>query len=120
MAGSTARHFFALAFVSFVLWAGVPQSAVAQATFEESKIEAFVAAAIEIDRLLESWVPRIEAAEGEEREALTEEANALLVKAIENTEGISIEEYRAINEAAQQDAELNQRIGGLYERKLAE
>lgn len=103
------------------LWIGAVASAQAQATYEDAKLEAFVTAAIKIDRLIETLTPRIRAAATpEEALKLRQEANEELVQVVDTTEGISVEEYQEINLAARSDAGLYARIEEIYKRQLAQ
>ena len=79
--------------------------------YSDATLEAFVSAAIEVSRRIEAWRPRIEGtADKDEREALIEDAQADLARAIEETEGIGADEYYAIYEAAREDEALRGRI----------
>jgi hypothetical protein len=90
-----------------------------QAQFTEEKLESFVDAAIEVQTLTESYTPRVQAAETDaEQQAIAEEANAEIRGAIEDAEGITIEEYVAIGEAAQADPALAQRITTLAQERV--
>ena len=83
----------------------------AQEAISQAKLEAFVIAAVEINRLIDQWGPVIDSAESEEKaESLKREAEAELIAAIERTEGITREEYRAIVGEARRDPNLAARI----------
>ena len=74
-------------------------------------VESFALAAIEVAAIQESYGARFEAAEDEsEREAIASEAQGEMVMAVEETEGITVQQYLMISEAAQLDADLNERI----------
>ena len=102
------------------LWAGAIATANAQSTFNDTKLEAFVTAAIQVDRLIETWSLRIQTAKSEE-EALQfrQQANQEMIEVVESTDGISVEEYQAINLAARSDTGLYGRIEAIYDRKVA-
>ena len=56
--------------------------------YSDASLEAFVSAAIEISRRIETWRPLIEGtADEDERDALIEDAQADLARAIEETGG---------------------------------
>ncbi|MEQ8964497.1 MAG: DUF4168 domain-containing protein [Azospirillaceae bacterium] len=80
----------------------------------DAKLESYVVAAIDVTRLIEQWQPRLQSArEAGDTEAFTslrDQANDQLTTAVEDAEGISIEEYQAITAAARQDRELLDRI----------
>lgn len=79
--------------------------------YSDATLEAFVSAAIEVSRRIEFWRPRIEGtADRDERDALIEDAQADLARAVEETVGISEDEYYAIYEAAREDEALRGRI----------
>ena len=84
--------------------------------FTEEKIDAFVIALQQVDRIRKSYVPQIRAAETrEEQAALVESANAEIVERIEETPGMSVDEYLDIGERAQRDPQLSQRIQSHFE-----
>lgn len=96
-------------------------SADAQAEFGQAKLESFVSAAIAVNDLIEQWGPRIEEAESEEQAAqLREQANAEMVTAIDQTEGISVDEYQTIVQAARNDPELSGQLQQMFEEQAAE
>ena len=96
-----------------------PQQEMQQTEFTEDQLESFVDAAVTVNDLIESWRPRITAAESEEQAAqLREQANEELAEAIEETEGMSLEEYQQIGQAAQADPELSERINEIYQARL--
>ncbi|MFQ5774087.1 MAG: DUF4168 domain-containing protein [Kiloniellaceae bacterium] len=89
----------------------------AQASFDEAKLEAFVTAAVAVGALIDQWLPRIKSAESQEAaDRLRAQANAELVAVIDRTDGISVDEYKAINDAARSDPALSARIEGIYQQ----
>ena len=87
--------------------------------YSDATLEAFVSAAIEVSRRIETWRPLIEgAADEDEREDLVEEAQADLVRAIEETEGIDEDAYYAIYNAAREDEALRKRIDEIFSAHL--
>lgn len=77
----------------------------------EPMIESFALAAIEVATIQEAYGARFEAAEDDaEREAIATEAQGEMVLAVEETDGITVQQYLMISEAAQLDADLNERI----------
>ena len=92
-----------------------------QAQITDDKLESFLDAAIEVQTLTESYTPRVQAAESEaEQKALVEEANAQIRGAVEEVDGITIEEYIEIGEAAQSDPGLAQRITAKAQERMPE
>ncbi|MCL1627919.1 DUF4168 domain-containing protein [Roseibaca sp. V10] len=74
---------------------------------EEGKLDSFVMAALAVDEVRNTYVAQLQTIEDETaQQALIEEANAAIVQAIENAEGIGLEEYVAIGEAASTDPEI--------------
>lgn len=82
--------------------------------YSDAKLDAFVTAMLEVSKRIEDWRPKIEGTEDEEaRNALIEEATADLRRAVEETDGISSEEYRKIYDTAREDEALRNRIDDL-------
>lgn len=102
--------------LSLILTAtGTPQ---AQDQYEQAKLESFVTAALMVNDLVEQWTPRIQGAQDETEAAqLRDQANSELVAAIESADGISVEEYREISQAAQADPQLMARISGIFDER---
>ena len=91
-------------------------AAQAQEQYDQQTLESFVVAALEVNRLVEEWTPRIQAAPSESEAAeMREEANNQLVEAINQTSDITIDEYREISAAAQADPQLMARISEIIE-----
>lgn len=91
-----------------------------QMVLTEEKLESFVDAALDVQGVTESFAPRAESAETDaERQALAEEANTAIRGVIDETPGITIEEYVAIGQAAQENPDLAQRITVLAQEKAA-
>ena len=87
--------------------------------YSDATLEAFVSAAIEVSRRIETWRPLIEgAADEDEREDLVEEAQADLARAIEETDGIDEDAYYAIYNAAREDEALRKRIDEAFTAHL--
>lgn len=102
-----------MALLFVVLASGASQ---AQDQYEQAKLESFVTAALAVNRLVDQWTPRIQSAQDDTEAAnLREQANGELVAAIEQTDGISVEEYREISQAAQTDPGLMDRISGIFD-----
>jgi hypothetical protein len=103
------------------LAASGPAWAQAQTEFSDQQLESFVVAAVAVDGLIREWNPRIQAAENEEQAAqLREEANAALLETISETDGITIEQYQEIGQAARADPELAARINEIYQEKAGD
>ena len=64
------------------------------------------------------WAPRIYDAESDlEAMRLRERAGAAMGEAIEQTEGITLDEYRSIYATAQSDSKLAERLIALYRER---
>ena len=105
-------------FLLVVVLAGAVLAPAPRASAEEysdATLEAFVFAAIEVSRRIETWRPLVEsAADEDEREALIEEAQADLARAIEEADGIGEDEYYAIYNDAREDEALRKRIDDIF------
>jgi hypothetical protein len=104
--------------VALALAASGPVLAQAQPEFSDQQLESFVVAAIAVDDVIREWNPRIQGAKDDAQAAqLREQANAELVEVITRTDGITIEKYQEIGQAAQADPDLAARINEIYQEK---
>ena len=84
--------------------------------FSDQQLESFVVAALAVDKLIREWNPRIQAAEDMAQAAqLREQANGDLVEVIARTDGITVEQYQQILQAAKADSDLKARIDAIYQ-----
>jgi hypothetical protein len=119
----TKRLAAAMTAVSLALAAPLALPAVAQEapaapmmSVDEAQLDAFVAALRSVDELEREYSESLQQAESDEqREAIVAEANTAMAEAIENTPGMSLDEYVAILQAAQNDPELSARIMERFE-----
>jgi len=112
---ASARHLSVVAFLGAVLvllglTATTP--AVAQqeapANITQDQLEAFAAASLRVENLNEKWMPQISAAEtAEDNAALRREALSEMNEAVRD-EGLTVQEYNGIYDAAQRDPRLMQ------------
>lgn len=80
-------------------------------SINDAQLEAFVAALREVDAIEQRYGVELESAENEEtRQNVIAEANDAMVEAIEETPGITVQEYIGVLQQAQADPELNARI----------
>lgn len=85
-------------------------------SFGEQKLQSFAMAAIEVGKIRDDYVARIQQTDdGEERKRLAREANSKMISAVRAAPGISVEEYNAISQAASEDAALTDKINGMIE-----
>lgn len=83
------------------------------ATLSEDKLRSFAIAFVEVSKVTQSYQPQFEsAATPEDRERIQQEAGQQMVQAVDSAEGISVDEYNQIIQAAQADPELAQRLNG--------
>lgn len=97
--------------------AAAPQTeappAAAAPAMDDAKLKSFAVAFLEVTKVTESYKPQIEAAGStEDQQRLQQEAGEKMVEAVNNAEGISVDEYNMIIQAAQTDPELAQKING--------
>lgn len=79
--------------------------------FSDEKLDAFVDAAISLLSVRESWKPKIQAAPNkQEAQRLANAAKQEMAKAVEDSPGITKQEYTEIALAAQSDPELANRL----------
>jgi len=115
----TPRHSFAILLAAAGLLAAPVASAQENANIPEiaaedvtqGQVVSFINAMIAVDRVRQEYMPRIEAAEtDDERQALAQEADSAARTAVDDTAGITAQEYLAIARAAQADKDLAERI----------
>ena len=91
----------------------------AQSEFEPAKLEAFTVAAVGIDTLGREWVLRIQNATSEAAATqMRQQARSELASVIEKTEGITLDEYKEIARAAQNDPDLRSQLEAMMQAKL--
>lgn len=115
------KAFFLALLLGATLAGATAGSAMAQAattSFSDAKLNSFIDAAKKIDGLIVAWNPKIaEAKTPEEKQKVLTEAEGEAVKAIQNTKGITVDEYRQIGEAARQDPEFAARLDKMYQAR---
>jgi hypothetical protein len=101
----------ALAPVAPVLAQETAPPARAEAALPDALVTSFVTAVLEINDIIEVYAPRIEAAEdATARAALEEEAQMAMVDAVEQTDGITVEQYLEISQTARTDQGVNAQV----------
>ncbi len=81
------------------------------AGFSEETLTSFVDAAMQVQAVQQDYMAQIEAApEDAEKQALVQEAQTEMASAVEETEGMDVQTYNEIGQAAQTNPELNERI----------
>lgn len=80
---------------------------------DETKLKSFAVAFIEVAKVTQSYQPQIASAgTPQDQQRLRQEAGEKMVEAVNEAEGITIDEYNTIIQAAQTDPDLAQRING--------
>ena len=70
---------------------------------------------IAVNAIVERWRPQIQAAPSEaDKQQMAQKANEEMRAAVEGTDGMSVEEYQAIAQAAQGDPQLMARIDKVF------
>jgi len=103
----------ALAFAAAPMTTLTAQSAAAQqnAEYSAAELDVFAEALLEVAGVRQEYTSRMQEAETEDQQAaIVEEANAEIVTVIEETDGITLERYTEIAQAANEDQSLNQQI----------
>lgn len=81
------------------------------ADIDDATIEAFAAAQVRVEEIRNSYMPQYQAAEtDEQRQQLSEAATQEMVEAVRETPNLTVEEYDAVIEAANQDPSIAERI----------
>ena len=79
--------------------------------YSADQLDAFTAALFEVAGVRDKYTPLLQSAETEEQQAaIVAEANAEMTEVIERTDGMTMESYLEIAQAASEDPALNQRI----------
>lgn len=102
----------ALAAALFLTAAALPAAAqqAAPAEYSQEELEAFAAATQKVQQLNQKWIPQISQAETAEENAQMRERAMQEMAAAVRDEGLTVEEYNEIFDAAQQDPEVMQQI----------
>lgn len=98
-----------------------PAEGISNDTLSDEKVASFVQALAAVNTVAQHFVPRIEAeSDGEKRAELMAYANDSIVNSIEVIADITPAEFKAIDIAAQEDQELNDRIMAQLKTAAAE
>jgi hypothetical protein len=91
------------------------QAAIAAEEYSEAKLQSFASAVLAVNAIVEQWRPQIQAASSEaDKQQMAEQANQEMRAAVEGTEGMTVEEYQAIAQAAQGDPQLMARLDEVF------
>lgn len=92
---------------------GVESPAAAAPELDDGKLKSFATAFLQVNKVTKQYQPQIAAAgTPEDQQRLRQEAGEKMVEAVNGSQGISVDEYNSIIQAAQTDPELAQRING--------
>jgi outer membrane murein-binding lipoprotein Lpp len=85
--------------------------------YSDAKLQSFASAVLAVNAIVEQWRPQIEAASSDaEKQQMAAQANEEMRAAVDGTEGMSVEEYQKIAQAAQGDATLMARIDKVFKQ----
>lgn len=80
------------------------------ASFSDADLKSFVIAALEVERISDTYLPKLKAAKTpEEQQQVENAASREMVQAVEN-KGISIDKYQEIATEAQANPEVAERV----------
>ncbi|MFP4275243.1 MAG: DUF4168 domain-containing protein [Paracoccaceae bacterium] len=99
----------------------MPSDQQMETDFSEEELESFVDAAMQVAALRQTYQARMQSAEDEgEREDLAEQATEEMRAAVDATDGIDVDTYNAIGQAAQGDEDLSEQINAIARDKIPE
>jgi hypothetical protein len=111
LTASTTAIALALAAAPMTVFTAQSVAAQEAGEYSEQELDAFTSALLEVASVRDKYTPLLQSAETEEQKtAIVEEANAEITEVIEATDGMTIDSYLEIAEAASEDEALNQRI----------
>ena len=102
------RSFMTCLLAALVLTGAQPLFAAEE--YSAAKLESFADAVLAVNAVVERWRPQIQAANDADAQEMAAKANEEMRAAVAGTEGITVEEYQAIAQAAQADPQLMARI----------
>jgi len=96
---------------ALVLSSGTASAQVAADEYSAEDIDAFVEAFVEVNDVRTAYAQQLQETEDEaEQRVIIQDGNAAIVDAIDGVDGMDVELYTAILEAAGSDEDLSQRI----------
>ncbi|KPQ18142.1 MAG: protein of unknown function containing DUF4168 domain [Rhodobacteraceae bacterium HLUCCO18] len=96
---------------ALVLSSGTASAQVAADEYSAADIDAFVEAFVEVNDVRTAYAQQLQETEDEaEQRVIIQDGNAAIVDAIDGVDGMDVELYTAILEAAGSDEDLSQRI----------
>lgn len=101
---------------------GQQQSQQSAPDFSDQKLNAFASAAVKVSEVRRAWAPKIRKAQqgGDKQKAqkLAQQATGEMRTTIQDTDNISVKEYRQIAQAAQNDQALAKELSGIVQNKM--
>jgi prophage tail gpP-like protein len=86
--------------------------------YSDAKLQSFADAVLAVNAVVERWRPQIQAAPNQaDAQQMMQTANDEMRAAVAGTEGITVQEYQAIAQAAQADPQLMARIDQAFKKK---
>jgi len=85
-----------------------------QTSFTDKQLKQFVSAQQNVQEAIQTWDPKVAAADEDKRADVQEEENKALAKAVTSS-GLKPDTYNAIATSAQQDPDLTRRIQSFME-----
>lgn len=111
LTASTTAIALALAAAPMTVFTAQSVAAQEAGEYSEQELDAFTSALLEVASVRDKYTPLLQSAETEEQKtAIVEEANAEITEVIETTDGMTMDSYLEIAQAASEDEALNQRI----------
>jgi len=105
--------------VAIGLNCAIVTGALAQAEYSEDKLSAFVAATVAAESMARRWMQVIDSAGSESlADTYRAQANADMIGAIRNTEGITYDEYVEMVKAVRADPNLAERVQEIYMARI--
>jgi Domain of unknown function (DUF4168) len=109
------RPFLICLFAALFLTSG--RAALAAEEYSDAKLQSFASAVMAVNAVVERWRPQIQAAPSEaDKQQLADQAQQEMRAAVDGTEGMSVDEYQRIAEAAQADSDLMARIDQVFKQ----
>ena len=78
--------------------------------YSDQELQAFAAAALKVEQLNEKWIPQIAEAENADEDAALRQEAMQEMRAAVQEEGLSVQDYNTIYDAAQRDPQVMQVI----------
>jgi len=99
-----------------------PAATEAPATnFDDAKLQSFVVAFLQVNEINRTYLPQMQEADStEEQQQIQQQATQEMITAVENAEGINVDEFNAINESAQANPELASQLNQMIQQAVSE